>query len=95
MVVPNYFGKHVNSTSQIKNSNIEENKMLLEKGKLLSKEKDVGLIFRKHIGSITHSSYLFNWPEDASVSTGNDTINFIIKKFVFQQNKKPVIKVQN
>ena len=69
--------------------------MLLEKDKLSSKQKDVGLVFRKHIRSTTDSSYPFNWPEDASMSTGNDRINFIIKKFTFLQSKKAVLKVQN
>ena len=54
--------------------------MLLEKGKFLSKQKDVVSIFNKHFGSITDSANLFSWPEDTSMLSENDTIN-IIKKF--------------
>ena len=49
--------------------------MLLEKDKLLSKQKDVAAIFNKHFGSITDYSNLFSWPKDTSMSSGNDTIN--------------------
>ena len=36
-----------------KNSNIKENIMLLEKDKLLSKQKDVASTFNRHFGSVT------------------------------------------
>ena len=62
-----------------KNSNIQENIMLFEKDKLLSKQKDVASTFNKHFGSITDSLNLFSWPEDTSMSSRNDTINSIIK----------------
>ena len=43
-----------------KNSNIQENIMLLEKDKLLSKQKDAASTFNKHFGSITGSLNLFS-----------------------------------
>ena len=70
--------------------------MLLEKDKLLSKQKDVAAIFNKHFGSITDYSNLFSWPKDTSMSSGNDTINCISKKFVFPQSIKAIKKkIQN
>ena len=75
-----------------KNSNIQENTMLLEKEKLLSKQKDVPSTFNKHFGSITDSLNLFSWPEDTSMSSGNDTINSIIKKFAFHRSIKAIKK---
>ena len=66
--------------------------MLLEKDKLLSKQKDVASTFNKHLGSITDSLYLFSWPEDTSMSSRNDTINFIIKKFVCHPSIKAIKK---
>ena len=57
--------------------------MLLEKDKLLSKQNDVAAIFNKHFGSIKDYLNLFSWPEDTSMSSGNDTINSISKKIVF------------
>ena len=53
--------------------------MLLEKYKLLLKQKDVASTFNKHFGSITDSLNLFSWPEDTSLSSRIDTINSIIK----------------
>ena len=47
-----------------KNSYIQENIMLLEKHKLLSKQKDVAAIFNKHFGSMTDSLNHFSWPEE-------------------------------
>ena len=41
MVIPNYFGKHVNRTSHIKIVIYKEKTMLLEKDKFLSRQKDV------------------------------------------------------
>ena len=38
--------------------------MLLEKGKLLSKQKDVASTFSKYLGSITDLINLFSWSED-------------------------------
>ena len=66
-----------------KNSNIQGNTMLVEKDKLLSKQKDVASDFNKHLGSITDSLNLFSFLEYTSVSSGNNTINSVIKKFVF------------
>ena len=54
--------------------------MLLEKNKLLLKQNDVTSTFTEHFRSITDSLSLFSWPKDTSVSSGNDKINFIIKK---------------
>ena len=65
--------------------------MLIEKDKLLSKQKDVASTFNKRFGSITDSLNLFSWPEDTSMSSRNDTINSIIKKFACH----PSIKVIN
>ena len=66
--------------------------MLLEKDKLLSKQKDVASTFNKHLGSITDSLYLFSWPEDTSMSSRNVTINFIIEKFVCHPSIKAIKK---
>ena len=53
--------------------------MLLEKNKLLSKQKDGAAIFNKHFRSITCSLNLFSLAEDTSISSGNNTINSISK----------------
>ena len=66
--------------------------MLLEKDKLLSKQKDVASTFNKHFGSITDSLNLFSWPEDTSMSLGNETIKSIIKKFAFHPSIKAIKK---
>ena len=88
IVIPNQFGKHVNRTFQLKIVNTQENITLLEKDKLSSKQKDVASTFNKHFGSITDLLNLFSWPEDTSMSSGNDTINSIIKKFAFHRKYK-------
>ena len=75
-----------------KNSNIQENIMLLEKDKFLSKQKDVASVFNKHFGSSTDSSNRFSWPGDTSMSSGNDTINSIIKILAFHQSIKTIKK---
>ena len=62
--------------------------MLLEKDKLLSEQKDVASAFNKHFGSIIDSLNLFSWPEDTLMSSVNDAINSIIKKFAFQRSIK-------
>ena len=66
--------------------------MLFEKDKLLSKQKDVASTFHKHFGSITDLLNLFSWPEDTSMSSGNDKINSIIKKFAFHPSIKAMKK---
>ena len=66
--------------------------MLFEKDKLLSKQKDVALTFNKHFGSITDLLNLFSWPEETSMSSGNDKVNSIIKKFVFYPSIKAMKK---
>ena len=66
--------------------------MFLEKDKLLSKQKDFASIFKKHFRSMIDSLNLFSWPEDTSVSAGNDTINSIIKKIAFHQSLKATKK---
>ena len=66
--------------------------MLLEKDKLLLKQKKVTSTFNKHFGSITGSLNPFSWPKDTSVSSKNDTINSIIKKFAFQPSIKAIKK---
>ena len=84
IVIPNHFGKHVNRTFEIKIA-IYKNKMLIEKDKLLSKQKDAASNF----GSITHSSLnLFCCPEVTSMLSGNGTINSIIKKVAFHPSIK-------
>ena len=79
-----------------KNSNIQDNIMLLEKDKLLLKQKDVASNFNKHFESITDSLNLFSWPEDTSMLSGNKAINSIIKKISlspkYKSNKE---KIQN
>ena len=52
IVIPNHFEKHINRTSEIKIV-IYKKYILLEKNKLLSKQKDVASTFNKHFGSIT------------------------------------------
>ena len=59
---------------------MQENTMLLEKNRLLSKQKDVATIFNKHFRSIADSLNLFSQPEDTSMSSANDTINSISEK---------------
>ena len=81
IIIPNHFGKHVNRTSQIKIVTVLI--ILLEKDKLLSKQKDVAAIFNKHFGSITDSLNLFSWSENTSMSPGNHTINSVIKNLPF------------
>ena len=54
--------------------------------------RDLPSTFNKHFGSITDSLNLFSWPEDTSMSSENDTINSIIKKFAFHQSIKAVKK---
>ena len=66
--------------------------MLLEKGKLLSKEKDGAAIFNKPFGSITDSLNLFSCPEDTSMLSGNDSINSISKRFAFHRSIKSIKK---
>ena len=62
--------------------------MLHQEDKLLSKQEDVVSTFNKHFGSVTDSLNLFSGPEDLLISSANDTINSIIKKFVFQRSIK-------
>ena len=66
--------------------------MLLEKDKLLWKQKDITSTFNKHYGSITDSLNLFSWPGDTSMSSENDTINSVIKKFIFHPSIKAIKK---
>ena len=66
--------------------------MLLEKDKLLSKQKDIAAIFNNYLGSITDYLSLVSWSGDTSMSSGNDTINPISKTFVFHQSKKAIKK---
>ena len=66
--------------------------MLLEKNKLLSKQKNVASTFNKHFESITDSLNLFSGPEDTSMPSGNDTINSITKKFAFRRRIKAIKK---
>ena len=75
-----------------KNSNIQENIMLLEKDELLPKQKDVASTFNKHFGSITDSLNLLSRPKDTSISSGSDTTDSIIKKFAFHPSIKAVKK---
>ena len=67
---------------------MQEN-ILLEKDKLSSKQKDVASTFNKHFGSITDLLNLFSWPEDTSMSSGNDTIN---SKIFLSPNIKTIAK---
>ena len=73
-----------------KSSYIQENIMLLEKDELLSKQRGVISTFNKHFESITDSLNLFSWPEDTSMSSRNDTVNSIIKKFAFHPSIKAI-----
>ena len=75
-----------------RNSNVQGNIMLLEKDKLLSKQKDVASTLNKHFGSIAGTLNLFSWPEDTSMSSRNDTINSIIKKFACHPSIKAIKK---
>ena len=70
--------------------------MLLEKDKLLPKQKDLTAIFNNYVRSITDYLNLFSWSEDTSMSSGNDTIKSISKKIAFHQSKKAIKKkIQN
>ena len=66
--------------------------MFVEKGKLLSKQKDIASSFGEHFGSITDSLNLFGWPGDNPISAGNDKASSIIKKFTFQTSIKAIKK---
>ena len=66
--------------------------MFLEKEKSLSKQKYVDSTFNIHFGLIIDSLNLFSWRKDASMSSGNDTINSIIKKFAFHRIIKAIKK---
>ena len=66
--------------------------MLLEKDKLLPKQKDLTAIFNNYVRSITDYLNLFSWSEDTSMSSGNDTIKSISKKIAFHQSKKAIKK---
>ena len=79
IVIQNHFEKHANHTSQIKIV-IYKKILLLEKDKLLSKQKDIVSTFSKHFRSVTDLLNLFRWPKDILMSSANDTINSIIKK---------------
>ena len=83
MVIPNYFGKHVNRTSHIKIVIYKEKTMLLEKDKFLSRQKDVAQIFNKHFGSTTDSSNLFSWSEDTKMSQGMIQLTPLLKNVPF------------
>ena len=74
------------------NSNTLRNLMLLEKDKLLSKQKYAAAIFNEHFGSIIDSLNLFSWPENTSMSLGNDTVNSISKRFAFHRSIKAIKK---
>ena len=63
---------------------------MLEKVKLLSKQKDVTSTFNKHFRSVTDSLNPFSWPEDTWMSSTDDTINSIIKKFAFHLSIKEI-----
>ena len=59
---------------------------------MLLKQKDVAAILNKHFGSIIDSLNLFSWSKDTSMSSENDTINSISKKFAFHQSIKAIKK---
>ena len=86
IVIPKHFQKHVNRTCQIK---IVIYKKIL---RCLKRVNCYQSTFNKHFGSITDSLNLFSWSEDTSMPLRNDTINFIIKKFAFQQSIKTMKK---
>ena len=48
--------------------------MLVERGKLLSKQKNVASSFSKHSGLITDPLNLFSCPKDTLMSSGNDKV---------------------
>ena len=53
-------------------SHIQGNIMLVEKGKLLSKQKGVALTFSKYLGSNIYTLNRFSWPEDTLMPAGNE-----------------------
>ena len=55
---------------------------MLEKDKMLLKQKDIVSIFSKHFGSITDSLNLLSWLEDFSMSSTNDTTP-LLKNLLF------------
>ena len=68
-VIPNHFRKYVNL---LKNINIQENIMLLEKDELSSKQNDVASTFKQHLGSIKDS---FNLILGSKILTYHHNIN--------------------
>ena len=75
-----------------RNSNIQENLMLLEKDKFLPKQKDVTENFNERFGSTADSSSLFNWSKGTKMLSGNKTINSNIKKLGINQSIKAIKK---
>lgn len=68
--------------------------MLVERGNLLSKQRDVASAFSKLFGSITDSLNHFSWSENTPISSGNDKENSIIKKCAFQPSIKAIINIE-
>ena len=66
--------------------------MSAEKGKLLSKHKDVASTFSEPFGSITDSLDLFSLPGDNSISAGNGKVSSIIEKLAFHPRMKAIKK---
>ena len=62
---------------------------MLEKDKLLSIQKDVAAIFNTvKISDQSDLLNLFGWSENTSISSGNDTINSIIKNICLSPKYK-------
>ena len=55
-------------------------------------EKDVASTFNKHFRSITDSLNFFSWPEDTSMSSRNERVYSIIKKYAFDPSIRAIKK---
>ena len=77
------FWKACTSYFSNKNDYIQENIMLLEIDKLLSKQKDIAAIFSKHFGSITDSLNLFSGPKIFQYHQGNTQLTPLVKHLPF------------
>ena len=59
--------------------------MLLEKDKLLSKQKNAATISNKLFGSITDPLVLFSWPEYTSMSYRMTELTPLVKSLPFTE----------
>ena len=94
IVIPNHFEKHTNRTSEIKIV-IYKKYILLEKNKLLSKQKDVASTFNKHFGSLTDLLKLLVYPKILHCHQWMTQVTPLLKKLSFAKYKNNKQKNQN